>query len=107
MHKRVTAVVMDDIFVREVTDSAVEDAMRFGGKASGLAKMARAGIPIPPAFVVGVGGFHHFRANRGKVGEGLLSQIRDAIGGLERQSGRPFADVDRPLLVSVRSGAPV
>jgi pyruvate,orthophosphate dikinase len=107
MHKRVMVAAMGDVFVRDVTDSDVEDALRFGGKASGLAKMARAGIPIPPAFVVGVEGFRQFRANRGRIGERLLSQIRDAIGGLERQSGRSFADEDRPLLVSVRSGAPV
>jgi pyruvate, orthophosphate dikinase len=107
MHQRVAVDVMNEFFVREVTDSDVEDALRFGGKASGLAKMARAGIPIPPAFVVGVEGFRHFRANGGKIGERLLSEIRDAICSLERQSGRVFGDEDRPLLVSVRSGAPV
>ncbi len=104
---REMAIVRDDSFVRDVTDGRVEDALRFGGKASGLAKMARAGIPIPPAFVVGVEGFHQFRSNGGKIGQLLLSQIHDAVRNLERQSGRLFADIDRPLLVSVRSGAPV
>jgi pyruvate,orthophosphate dikinase len=104
---REMAVVTDDSFVRDVTDARVEDALRFGGKASGLAKMARAGIPIPPAFVVGVEGFHQFRGNGGKIGPLLLSQISDAIRNLERQSGRSFGGVDRPLLISVRSGAPV
>ncbi|QIG94161.1 pyruvate, phosphate dikinase [Bradyrhizobium sp. 6(2017)] len=107
MHKRVMADAMDTIFVREVTDHDVEDALRFGGKASGLAKMARAGIPIPPAFVIGVEGFRQFRASRAGLGEGLLAQIHGAIRNLENQSGRSFADKDRPLLVSVRSGAPV
>ena len=101
------AIVRDDSFVRNVTDGRVEDALRFGGKASGLAKMARAGIPIPPAFVVGVEGFHQFRSNGGKIDELLLSQIHDAIRNLESQSGQSFAGVDRPLLISVRSGAPV
>ncbi|GLR91704.1 pyruvate, phosphate dikinase [Bradyrhizobium iriomotense] len=102
-----TVDVMDESFVRNVTDSDVEDALRFGSKASGLAKMARAGIPIPPAFVIGVEGFRQFRANRGRIGERLLSQINDAIRGLEGRSEKSFADKDRPLLVSVRSGAPV
>ena len=101
------ATVTDDSFVWDVTDGRVEDALRFGGKASGLAKMARAGIPIPPAFVVGVEGFHQFRANGGKVGPLLLSQIHDAVRDLESQSGRSFTGVERPLLISVRSGAPV
>ncbi len=63
MQLRVMASAMDDSFVREVTDRDVEDTLRFGGKASGLARMARAGIPIPPAFVIGVEGFHQFRTN--------------------------------------------
>lgn len=29
------------------------DTARFGGKATGLARMAAAGIPVPPAFVIG------------------------------------------------------
>ncbi|WP_051390137.1 pyruvate, phosphate dikinase [Bradyrhizobium sp. Ec3.3] len=107
MQLRVATGVMDDNFVRDVTDSVVEDALRFGGKASGLAKMARAGIPIPPAFVIGVDGFREFKTSGGKIGERLLSQIHDAIGTLEKQSQRSFGDQDRPLLVSVRSGAPV
>lgn len=104
---REIAVVRDQGFVRDVTDGRVEDALLFGGKASGLAKMARAGIPIPPAFVVGVEGFRQFRAGGGKIGQPLLSQIHDAIRSLESRSGRSFAGLDRPLLISVRSGAPV
>jgi pyruvate,orthophosphate dikinase len=104
---REMAVVRDDSFVRDVTDGRVEDALRFGGKASGLARMARAGIPIPPAFVVGVEGFHKFRSNGGRTDQLLLSQIHDAIRNLESQSERSFTGVDRPLLISVRSGAPV
>ena len=107
MQQSEAAIVSHDSFVRDVTDRPVEDALRFGGKASGLAKMARAGIPFPPAFVVGVEGFHQFRANGGKIGQLLLSQIHDAVRNLEAQTGRVFAGVDRPLLVSVRSGAPV
>ncbi|MGY2850713.1 pyruvate,orthophosphate dikinase [Bradyrhizobium sp. USDA 4509] len=102
-----TASMMGDSFVRDVTAGDVEDAMRFGGKASGLAKMARAGIPIPPAFVIGVEGFHQFRANGGKIGQQLLTQAHEAIRGLETQTDRLFGDKNRPLLISVRSGAPV
>jgi len=93
--------------VRDIADSEVEDALRFGGKASGLAKMAGAGIPIPPAFVIGVEGFRQFRANGGKLGARLLSDIHLAIRDVESKSGRSFAGDDHPLLVSVRSGAPV
>lgn len=94
-------------FVREITESEVEDSRRFGGKASGLSRMAAVGIPIPPAFVVGIGGFRHFRANGGQIGSDLLSEVLDSLRHLEKMSGRSFSGQDRPLLVSVRSGSPI
>lgn len=100
--------MMDDtLFVRDIVHRDVEDALRFGGKASGLARMARVGVPIPPGFVIGVAGFHQFRACGGQLSELLRSQIRDGIRDLERQARRSFASRDQPLLVSVRSGAAV
>ncbi len=92
-------------WVREITES--EDPRHFGGKASGLATMATAGIPIPPAFVIGIDGFHHFRSNGNRIGRELLAEILKSLQRLAKQSGRPFAGGDRPLLISVRSGAPI
>jgi len=94
-------------FVREIVEGEVEDSRRFGGKASGLAKMAAVGIPIPPAFVIGVDGFHHFRLNGKRIGAELLTEILKSLQHLSEQAGRPFAGSDRPLLISIRSGAPV
>ena len=48
------------IFVRDVADPEVADAKRYGGKASGLCRMMAAGVPAPPAFVIGAEGFHTF-----------------------------------------------
>ena len=94
-------------FVRDIADPEVADATRYGGKASGLSRMASVGVPVPPAFVIGADGFHRFRANGGTVGVEMMSEIRDGIRRLETATGRSFGDVDRPLLVSVRSGAAV
>jgi pyruvate, orthophosphate dikinase len=94
-------------FVSEITESEVKDSRRFGGKASGLAKMAAAGIPIPPAFVIGIDGFHHFRSNGQRIGHELLTEVLKSLQRLAELSGRPFAGGDRPLLISVRSGAPI
>ena len=99
--------VMIGKFVREITENEVEDSRRFGGKASGLAKMASACIPIPPAFVIGIDGFHHFRSNGNRIGQELLTDILKSLQRLSELSGRPFAGADRPLLISVRSGAPI
>ncbi|MFO1352756.1 MAG: PEP/pyruvate-binding domain-containing protein, partial [Gammaproteobacteria bacterium] len=94
-------------FVRDITDAEVEDARRYGGKASGLARMSRAGIPIPPAFVIGTAGFHHVRAHNGQIDAALMMEVRQAIGRLESASGKSFGGIERPLLVSVRSGAAI
>ena len=62
---------------------------------------------MPPAFVIGAEGFHKFRANGEKVGAEIMGEVREALRRLEAATGRSFGGVDRPLLVSVRSGAAV
>lgn len=94
-------------FVRDVSDPEVADVRRYGGKASGLSRMMSASVPAPPAFVIGADGFRHFRSNGEKVGDRLMSEVHHALHRLEAASGRSFGGVERPLLVSVRSGAAV
>ena len=70
------------IFVRDIADPEVADVMRFGGKASGLSRMVAAGVPVPPAFVIGAEGYKHFRvewrkARRRADGRGSDAHCRD------------------------------
>ena len=95
------------LFVRDVADPEVADTTRYGGKASGLSWMVSAGVPVPPAFVIGAEGFHKFRANGEKVGAEIMAEVTEALRRLEAATSRSFGGVDRPLLVSVRSGAAV
>jgi pyruvate,orthophosphate dikinase len=39
--------------------------------------------------------------------EGLMDEVMEAVRRLEGESGKRFGDPGNPLLVSVRSGAPV
>ena len=94
-------------FVHDIAEIDGNDARRFGGKATGLAKMAGAGLPIPPAFVIGTEGFRAFREGGNRLPEALLREVKDAMQRLEGASGKTFARGDRPLLVSVRSGAAI
>jgi pyruvate,orthophosphate dikinase len=83
------------------------DTVRFGGKATGLARMAAAGIPVPPAFVIGTDGYRAFRADGG-LPAALVAQTEQALALLERRTGRSFGAAGAvPLLVSVRSGSQV
>lgn len=74
-----------------------------GGKAWNLLRMARMSLPVPPAFVLGT----YYCTNPGTRGPATPELWRPGLRALERSTGLSFGDARRPLLVSVRSGAPV
>ncbi|HEU0235386.1 MAG TPA: pyruvate, phosphate dikinase [Candidatus Limnocylindrales bacterium] len=77
-----------------------------GGKAANLGVMARdLGLPVPPGFVITTDACRAFLA--GGWPAGLEEELRARIATLEAVVGRRFGDPADPLLVSVRSGAPV
>jgi pyruvate,orthophosphate dikinase len=77
-----------------------------GGKAANLGAMARdLGLPVPPGFVITTEACHAQLG--GGWPEGLDAELHVAMGAVERQLGREFGGPGEPLLVSVRSGAPV
>ena len=88
---------------------AADDGDRFllGGKGAGLAGMTRAGLPVPPGFTITTAACRaYYEADR-TVPAGLWDQVDDAINRLEATTGKQFGAGEVPLLVSVRSGAPV
>ncbi|MHC4716813.1 MAG: PEP/pyruvate-binding domain-containing protein, partial [Planctomycetota bacterium] len=78
-----------------------------GGKGASLAAMSRAGLPVPPGFTISTEACPLFLESDGQWPDGLREQVDESLGRLERATGRRFGDPDRPLLVSVRSGAAV
>ena len=76
-----------------------------GGKGAGLAEMTRAGLPVPPGFIVTTEACNTFYANQKQFPEGLWEQVVKGLRKLEEKTGKRFGDADNPLLVSVRSGA--
>lgn len=84
----------------------IDPATLLGGKASGLAIMARdLGLPVPPGFVVTTRVCHEFLESGWP--NGLDEALRGHLARLSERTGRGFGDPGNPLLVSVRSGAPV
>lgn len=71
-----------------------------GFKAYNLARMAALGLPVPPAFVLGTAWCAAAQPPAARVWQPALAE-------LEQASGARFGDARRPLLLSVRSGAPV
>ncbi len=88
-------------------DLAPDDLrMLVGGKAANLNTMAtRLGLPVPPGFVVTTQACTEVLAAGWP--DGLDDEIRAHVARLEERTGRRFGDPSDPLLVSVRSGAPV
>jgi pyruvate,orthophosphate dikinase len=77
-----------------------------GGKGANLVVMARdLGLPVPPGFVITTAVCRSFLA--GAWPEELDAELHAAMDRLGERVGRRFGDPNDPLLVSVRSGAPV
>ena len=75
-----------------------------GGKGANLAEMANMGIPVPPGFTISTTVCVDYLAD-GRMPEGLLDEVREAVAWLEAETGRGFGSETKPLLLSVRSGA--
>ena len=84
-----------------------KNRLLFGGKGAGLADMTKAGLPVPPGFIITTEVCKEYYENGRKLPEGLMEEVLSAMKKLEEKTGKKFADPENPLLVSVRSGAPV
>jgi len=82
-------------------------AMRalLGGKGCELAEMTNLGVPVPPGFTITTSAWAAYDAAGKKHPPGLWRQVESGISRLEATVGRRLGDPERPLLVSVRSGA--
>jgi pyruvate,orthophosphate dikinase len=83
------------------------DAAVMGFKAYNLWRMARLGLPVPHALVIGTGYCQAFMADRNGTEASLRSALAAPLRDLESATGLRFGAARKPLLVSVRSGAPV
>ncbi|OGW27536.1 MAG: pyruvate, phosphate dikinase [Nitrospirae bacterium GWC2_57_13] len=78
-----------------------------GGKGAGLAEMTNAGVPVPPGFTITTEACNLFYELGKKVPEGLDAEMNEYLAKMEQAvgNGYRFGDVNKPLLVSVRSGS--
>jgi pyruvate,orthophosphate dikinase len=76
-----------------------------GGKGANLAEMCNLGLPVPPGFTVTTEVCTHYYAHAKQFPVELEAQIATQLQALEKQIDAKFGDPEKPLLVSVRSGA--
>jgi pyruvate,orthophosphate dikinase len=92
--------------VLNFADAAGVGAELLGGKGAGLAAMREQGLRVPPGFVITTTACNAFRRS-GAQPPGLAGDVAEALATLEADRGLSLGDPQAPLLLAVRSGAPV
>lgn len=94
-------------FSAENTEGSKDLRHLLGGKGAHLAEMTSMGVPVPPGFTITADMNIYFYKNKQKLPDFFHEQIRADIKVLEKQTGLVFGSKEKPLLLSVRSGAEV
>ena len=89
------------------TEANVDMKYVVGGKGANLAEMANLGLPVPPGFSISCQTCMEYANGGNTWPEGVLDEIHEYKLDLERRVGKKLGDTEDPLLVSVRSGAPM
>ncbi len=92
-------------YVYDLAEGSADMRSLLGGKGANLAEMHRIGVPVPDGFTVTTEACVAAMEAGGAWPDGLWEETLDRLEALEQRTGRRLGDPDRPLLVSVRSGA--
>lgn len=86
----------------ETDSSQMKDYL--GGKGAGLAQMTASGVNVPPGLTILTLSCRQYSESM-KMPEGLMEEVHNELKGIERELDRKLGDLEKPLLLSVRSGA--
>ena len=95
----------DDRYIYDLADGNAEMKSLLGGKGANVAEMNRIGITVPDLFTVSTTACVETMKRGGEWPERLAGDIDAALERLEERTGRKLGSGEKPLLVSVRSGA--
>ena len=105
MAKAQTALKYVYLFGNKKADGDGSMKPLLGGKGANLAEMTRIGLPVPPGFTITTEVCTHYYANKRTYPAVLKDQVGAGVAFIEGILGKRFGDQEKPLLVSVRSGA--
>ncbi len=94
-------------YVRAFADGDRSMRDLLGGKGANLAEMTAIGLPVPDGFTITTEACLAYLGSGNTWPEGLHEQVAAAVAALEQRVGQRLGGDEDPLLVSVRSGAPV
>ena len=93
-------------FVFSFEEGDSKNKKLLGGKGANLCGMTQIGLPVPPGFVISTEAcLAYLVQNKKGLNAALMEEVRAAMKELEKKTGKGLGDPNRPLLVSVRSGA--
>ncbi len=91
------------VYLFEEGDKSMRDLL--GGKGANLCEMTNIGLPVPPGFTITTSTCNEYYEAGKKLPDGLMDEVHKAVKAVEQKMGRSFGGNQKPLLVSVRSGA--
>ncbi|MFX1450303.1 MAG: pyruvate, phosphate dikinase [Promethearchaeota archaeon] len=94
-------------FVYDFSEGNKDQKNLLGGKGANLAEMTKLGLNIPPGFTITTEACLLYFGNPEKIMGLLKPKVIEYLQTLEKNTGKKFGDNKNPLLVSVRSGAPM
>ncbi len=98
---------MTDKYIYDLAEGDASMKRLLGGKGANVAEMLRLGVPVPDGFTVTTEACIHTMNNNGEWPADLEEQVNAGLKRFEERTGRVLGDKDKPLLLSVRSGAVV
>ena len=77
-----------------------------GGKGAGLAEMTGIGLPVPSGFTITTEACKEYLKTN-QISDEIRNETLEHLRKLEEKTNKKLGDINNPLLVSVRSGAPI
>ncbi|MBQ3763917.1 MAG: pyruvate, phosphate dikinase, partial [Synergistaceae bacterium] len=93
-------------YVYSLKNGDGSNRLLLGGKGANLCTMAQSGLPVPPGFILTTEVCRKYMKDPAIMDE-LWDDVKASVAQLEKETGKGFNDPKNPLLVSVRSGAPI
>eukprot|EP00210_Caulerpa_lentillifera_P008414 g8026.t1 len=94
-------------FSKGKSDGKKEMKALLGGKGANLCEMARIGLNVPAGLTITTEVCRQYSTGGGELPPGCWEEVLAGLKTVEASRNAKFGDSSNPLLVSVRSGAPV
>ncbi|MDV8070730.1 pyruvate, phosphate dikinase [Rhodococcus sp. IEGM 1366] len=101
-----SAAITTSSLTRSFNEAGPVDRELLGGKGYGLVGMTQSGLNVPPGYIVSTSACHKYLSS-GELEDDLQIDIAGRLADLEALTQKSFGGGPHPLLLSVRSGAPI